>query len=113
MATTMPRKTTTRADQGPSLFEPDWLESLDLLLDRDSGIFYLFYDDNQRLYRSTEIPAWLGKPYPLMRNVRNTEQIGRLVRQFYDGQMRLSGVDGSPVKVIFEPEASLDEGAPD
>jgi hypothetical protein len=90
-------------DEGQD-FEPDWLDTLQMLLrDRERSAFYLFYDDNQRLYRDAPIPAWLGEPYALQRNIRNTDQIGTLVRHFYDGDMELSGIDGRQVQLVEVP----------
>ena len=92
-------------DEGQD-FATDWLEALSLLLDDETGIFYLFFDDNQRLYQSDKLPTWLGEPYQLTRNVRNSDSIGELVREFYTGPMRLSGVEGQPIKVSVElPDA--------
>lgn len=89
-------------DEGQD-FATDWLETLELLLEKVNGAFYVFYDDNQRLYQSDALPAWLGAPYPLTRNVRNTNTVGELVREYYTGPMQLSGVDGQQVKVSIEP----------
>ena len=81
-------------------FEADWFEYLDLMLaDEGSGIYYAFYDDNQRLYRTDHIPGWFGQPFLLSKNVRNTNEIGSIVQRFYAGTMRLSGVDGPEVRV--------------
>lgn len=92
-------------DEGQD-FATDWLEALSLLLDDETGIFYVFFDDNQRLYQSDKLPTWLGEPYQLTRNVRNSDSIGELVREFYIGPMRLSGVEGQPIKVSVElPDA--------
>jgi hypothetical protein len=92
-------------DEGQD-FATDWLEALELLLDDQTGIFYVFFDDNQRLHQSDKLPGWLGEPYELTRNVRNSDSIGELVREFYSGPMRLSGVNGQPVKVAVElPDA--------
>ena len=88
-------------DEGQD-FATDWLDTLSLLLDDASGILYVFFDDNQRLYQSDKLPSWLGEPYQLTRNVRNSDSIGELVREFYSGPMRLSGVEGQPIKVSIE-----------
>jgi hypothetical protein len=81
-------------------FESDWFEYLDLLLANEaSGIYYAFYDDNQRLYRTDNIPSWFGAPFLLSKNVRNTNEIGSVVQRFYTGSMRLSGVSGPEVRV--------------
>jgi hypothetical protein len=88
-------------DEGQD-FESHWLEALDLLLEGE-GTFYVFFDDNQRLYRTDRLPGWLGEPYQLNRNVRNTNDIGELVRRYYSGPMRLSGIAGRPVQCQIQP----------
>jgi hypothetical protein len=81
-------------DEGQD-FRRDWFEYLDLLLESsEDGVLYVFLDDNQRIYPHEGLPGWLGEPFQLTRNVRNTDEIGRLVRGLYDGEMRLSGVSG-------------------
>jgi hypothetical protein len=88
-------------DEGQD-FAHEWLDTLELLLanGRDDP-FYVFYDDNQRLYGQRALPSWLGVPYQLTRNVRNTNQIGHVVDGLYRGPaVRLSGVDGRPVEIV-------------
>jgi hypothetical protein len=81
-------------------FEADWFEALELMLaDESAGIYFAFYDDNQRLYQTDRIPASLGEPFELTKNVRNTNQVGSIVQRFYPGEMRLSGVSGPDVLV--------------
>ena len=95
-------------DEGQD-FKSDWFELLELCLDDvRGGEFYVFSDDNQRLYSNDALPDWLGPPYQLTKNVRNSNQVGRLVESFYKGPpVRLSGIDGRTVKlVIYEDEAS-------
>ena len=61
------------------------MDTLSLLLDDENGILYVFFYYNQRLYQSDTLPKWLGQPYQLTRNVRNSDSIGELVREFYVG----------------------------
>ena len=85
-------------DEGQD-FEPAWFETLQVALtDGPDGLFYVFYDDNQRLYSHAGIPEWFGEPYELTVNCRNTERIGRLVKGLYQGgEMTLSSVQGREV----------------
>ncbi len=84
-------------DEGQD-FESAWLESLvELLKDRENGIMYLFFDDNQKLYRRENIP--FNKKWPvfrLTRNMRNTDQIFREVKRFYfqPHEISPSGIKG-------------------
>ncbi len=85
-------------DEGQD-FEPAWFEALQAALaDGPDGLFYVFYDDNQRLYSRAAIPAWLGEPCELTLNCRNTARIGTLVKGLYQGaEMTLSSVQGRDV----------------
>ena len=96
-------------DEGQD-FASTWLEALELLLANGSDDpFYVFFDDNQRLYGQPALPDWLGEPYQLTRNVRNTNQIGRVVDGFYRGPaVRLSGVDGRPVEIVTYADGATD-----
>lgn len=86
-------------DEGQD-FHRDWFESLDLLLaSSESAVHYVFYDDNQRLYETDQIPESFGQPFVLSKNVRNTNEIGASVQRFYSGTMRLSGVSGPEVRM--------------
>jgi hypothetical protein len=82
-------------------FEADWLGALEACLSGPEARFFVFYDDNQRLYSQNRIPESFGVPFVLGRNVRNPDPIGELVRQFYPGAMRLSEVPGEPVQPIL------------
>lgn len=85
-------------DEGQD-FEPAWFATLRAALtDGPDGLFYVFYDDNQRLYSQAGIPEWFGEPYELTVNCRNTERIGQLVKGLYQGaEMTLSSVQGREV----------------
>lgn len=77
-----------------------WKSILQLLQDRENGIFYIFYDDNQRIYsreRALPIP---GEAFPLTRNCRNTRHIHRAVTQFYKSQEQpeAAGPVGAPIE---------------
>ena len=91
-------------DEGQD-FEADWFDILEGILgDPEKGHYYLFFDDNQRLYSTAAVPRRLGDPFQLSVDCRNTDQIGELVRGLYQGPgMRLSGVDGRPV--LYYPYA--------
>jgi len=69
-------------DEGQD-FEVSWLETLyELLTDKEEGTFYIFYDDNQRIYTQAKIPfRWPS--YRLSRNMRNTNPIFEQVRRYY------------------------------
>jgi hypothetical protein len=82
-------------DEGQD-FQQTWLEALHgLLADADQGIFYLFYDDNQRVYKKGNVPfQWPS--YRLTRNMRNTNPIFDVLMDYYDLNQKVfpSGVSG-------------------
>ena len=73
-------------DEGQD-FQDSWWGALgDCLREGRAGIFYVFYDDNQRFYRDRgAIPADL-QAYPLLENVRNTRNIHRALVAYYQGE---------------------------
>lgn len=72
-------------DEGQDFMEEWWLALSALLRDDKEGIFYIFFDDNQNLYRGTDQISGLipQAPYPLNENCRNTRAIHRLVAHFH------------------------------
>jgi hypothetical protein len=84
-------------------FHSSWWEVLPWLLhDPTNGILYVFFDDNQRIYPNTAAIPIEMEPNPLDENCRNTQQIFRVVTQFYAGAQPPIplGPDGYPVEVI-------------
>lgn len=62
-----------------------WLGIEELLADRDTGTFYIFYDDNQHLYGNRlEFPIQ-DAPLVLCENCRNTRTIHEEVMRHYVG----------------------------
>lgn len=100
-------------DEGQD-FETAWFEMLqDALTEGPDGLFYVFYDDNQRLYSQAGIPQWFGEPYELTVNCRNTARIGQLVKGLYQGaEMTLSSVQGREVVYGTYGEAGPSQAVP-
>jgi len=73
-------------DEGQD-FAATWWPPLEWLLsDENDGIFYIFMDDNQRLYdRPSELPIDAA-PFLLSRNCRNTQKISGFVNSYYAGE---------------------------
>lgn len=92
-------------DEGQDFKENWWLPLVNLLRDQDQGILFVFYDDNQNLYRGAKQVSLVVEeaPYPLVDNCRNTQKIHGLVSKFHqDGQLlRCPGPLGRPPE-IFE-----------
>lgn len=88
-------------DEGQD-FQDGWLLSLRLCLkDPDQGGFYVFFDDNQKVYaRNGGFLAELPQPrYYLTRNLRNTRAIHDSCRPWYSSPRisRPTGPEGEPV----------------
>jgi hypothetical protein len=91
-------------DEGQD-FREEWLLSLMMLLhDPDGGIFYIFYDDNQRLYdRSGKFPLDT-LPYTLTVNCRTTQEIHKQIVRLYEGSqsaLAVRGPRGRPVERVL------------
>lgn len=74
-------------DEGQDFQDTWWLALEDCLREGRESIFYVFYDDNQRVYsdRGT-IPDDLPR-YPLEENVRNTRNIHRALAAYYQSEL--------------------------
>lgn len=66
------------------------------------GILYVFYDDNQRVYRDRSPIPVETSPYVLNENCRNTERVFDVVHHFYRGEEQpiVLGPKGLPVEII-------------
>ncbi len=90
-------------DEGQD-FHDGWLDTLRLCLkDPDAGEFYVFHDDNQRLYATTGgfLSSLPENSFRLNKNLRNTRAIYRSVTPWYEGRRVTSaGPEGEPVHWI-------------
>lgn len=89
-------------DEGQD-FEVGWLTSLIMLLDGpDGGVFYLFHDPAQAIYRPDEIAGLGLREYALPGNCRNARPIHDLVFRFYRGDVPADPMrdDGRPPEVV-------------
>jgi len=89
-------------DEGQD-FRAEWWEVLPWLLhDPANGIFYVFYDDNQRVYHDRSPIPIQAEPYVLNENCRNTQRVFDVVGRFYLGAElpTVIGPEGLPVAVI-------------
>jgi hypothetical protein len=87
-------------DEGQD-FRDSWLHALRLTIrDPESGRFYVFYDDNQRLFSPEKgfIDALPASSIALTRNLRNTRRIHALMAKWYQGRRSIpAGPEGEPV----------------
>jgi len=90
-------------DEGQDFQEHWWVPLRKLLHDEENGIFYVFFDDNQRLYVQRSAFPIAQEPYCLTVNCRNTQRIHQVVAQFYEGADRPKalGPEGRPVELVF------------
>ena len=85
-------------DEGQD-FNPVWLQTLrGTLREPKQDVFYVFFDDNQNLWRK-EAFAPTGMPLiPLRDNLRNSRQVFESFESLYDGlSMQPAGPDGGKV----------------
>jgi len=90
-------------DEGQD-FKDSWLNALRLTL-KPGGKerFYVFHDDNQRLYSDENgfIQALPKSSLALTRNLRNTRRIHALMSKWYEGRRTIAvGPEGEPVGII-------------
>ena len=88
-------------DEGQDFEEEWWVPLLELLADGRDGVLYIFYDDNQRIYRRKSKFPLVDEPFALSTNCRNTLQIHELVGFFYEGdEQTCHGPEGERVDLI-------------
>ena len=86
-------------DEGQD-FHENWWPPLLLALKENNGVFYIFKDDNQRIYDSyaEEIPEMPKEPLHLSVNFRNTTPIFSAAAQYYEGgELRSGGPQGKDI----------------
>ncbi len=94
-------------DEGQDFREEFWLPLELLLSDYERGPLYVFYDDNQNIYRAATFPI-RDPPFTLTTNCRNTAPIHRAAYSHYRGvPVNPPDIDGDDVQ--FD-EASSREG---
>jgi len=94
-------------DEGQD-FAASWWNSLLLLLeDPDKSPAITFFDPNQRLYRSSEIP-FKESVLSLTVNCRNTEAIHNAAYRYYDGMPTdPPDISGTPIERHAGPDLTL------
>ena len=72
------------ADEGQDFDDSWWVALLALLRSEEDGYFYVFYDDNQRIYgRRSSYPVPTDHHYSLTINCRTTQKIHHKVIEYY------------------------------
>lgn len=80
-------------DEGQD-FDDSWFVALEAGLEEDDGLFLVFADPHQSIYREQWEPPFAAVPYDLDLNCRNTNQIAALVGRIYGDPSPPAGTDG-------------------
>jgi len=89
-------------DEGQDFEDTWWIPLPDLLKDADEGIFYVFFDDNQRIYTQISNIPMSGEPLFLSDNYRNTQHIHAKLSPYMQDRSETVclGPEGRPVEII-------------
>lgn len=88
-------------DEGQDFEDTWWIGLLDTLKSSDSGVFYVFFDDNQRIFTQLSQVPMDGAPLYLDENLRNTQHIHERLKPFSrDADIQCVGPEGRPVEII-------------
>lgn len=79
-----------------------WIPLRDLLKDPENGIFYVFFDDNQRLYHQIGSIPMEGEPLYLDENLRNTRMIHAALQPYRitEEETFANGPEGRAIEMI-------------
>lgn len=105
-----PRYEVIVVDEAQDFREHWWPALLALHREPDTGLLYVFYDDNQNLYGGGVPLEDVDVCPPLPANVRNTKAIAEFVSVFYEGPERpeARGPQGRPPQILgYEDDAGL------
>lgn len=83
-------------DEAQDFGDDFWLPTEMLLNDLESGLLYVFLDENQDIYRRPANIPIIGEPMVLDQNCRNTGAIHRVAYRHYRGAM----VTASPIEGV-------------
>ena len=91
-------------DEAQDFGDEFWLPTEMLLTDLETGMLYVFLDENQDVYfRSAQIPI-VGEPLVLDQNCRTSASIHRAAYRHYRGSDVLaSDIEGFPVTNVLAP----------
>lgn len=94
-------------DEGQDFKDTWWIGLLDTLKDPENGVFYVFFDDNQRIFTQISQIPMDGAPLYLDENLRNTQHIHERLKPYsLDPDMQCIGPEGRPVEIIAAPDKS-------
>lgn len=88
-------------DEAQDFEDAWWIPLPDLLKDPEAGVFYVFFDDNQRLYSQISNVPMETEPFYLDENCRNTRHIhASLAPYAHDDETLCEGPEGRPIEII-------------
>lgn len=89
-------------DEAQDFEDTWWIPMTDVLKDPENGIFYVFFDDNQRIYTQISNVPMEERPFYLDENCRTTQGIHEAMLRYAntDEEMICRGPDGRPVEHI-------------
>jgi len=90
-------------DEGQDFRKEYWIV-INTLIDETNGILYIFYDDNQNLYKGSPINAIIEEePFLLTENCRNTKLIHELVRNYHKEKVNIESKspEGLQPEIIY------------
>lgn len=93
-------------------FRRSWIVALEVAASRTRPRFYIFCDNNQRIYSSDAALADFetAAPYPLNRNLRNTREIFEVARRFYSGEGYISaGPAGQAIEWVVSDDVGTED----
>lgn len=94
-------------DEGQDFEDTWWIGLLDALKDPESGVFYVFFDDNQRIFTQLSQVPLDGAPLYLDENLRNTQHIHERLKPYSrDAGMQCIGPEGRPVEIIAADQSA-------
>ncbi len=92
-------------DEGQDFRDEWWEIIIELLRDKDNGIWYVFFDNNQNIYnRHANLEKLITiPPFTLSENCRNTRTIYEVVRQLHTNPQSITsfGPPGRPPEIFY------------
>ncbi len=94
-------------DEGQDFEDTWWIGLLETLNDPETSVFYVFFDDNQRIFIQISQVPMDGAPLYLDENLRNTQHIHERLKPYSrDKDIQCIGPEGRPVEIIATDSAS-------
>ena len=88
-------------DEGQDFAEEWWFPIELLLADYENSPLYVFFDENQNIYKKAESFPIKEAPFSLTTNCRNTQEIHAAAYKFYKGpQVHPPSIKGRPIEYM-------------